>query len=875
MPGDLAEAVTTKAFVFWSNGTVPFYINPKHFDHEQSILIMTTLSVFAFKSCLKFVPALVAPKGFQHVLLFENPTGIRKCILDTEGHSYDEPHKIVLGYECLRSPRIDMVIMRALGFPLEHNRASRDLYIDVQLENVEPGAVQLFMKDLKLPLEWRSLPYDVHSVMHFGERDYSKNGHKTIIFKDHNVKQNRVGLTSLDVRKIELVYGPECRRRDRQEKIELCQNYPGVARKKREVENIRSLRVNPNITPPDTLTAFKNESDEKITEESNDKDDKTVKELGIEEELQRVVDQVYKVSSLALSNAKIKYCNTTKTELRTASDKNNPDILGIIEIVTNYAKNMVEHATTNMTQFCQASDSIESYQRARCSYYGGADRCPQSYRSTKSGPVRYSTQHRPVYAQSTKHDNRDIKISYINIRSGNKSEEVDARRKREVEDKEDEMTEVKVETGEKNSSIHDLRMGTTISMHDKRRRFQEHRFKVKGKRDSGKEDWDSSTVSLENARDRKNKQKRKNKYAREEQIDAEDYREDKQKHYKQYNEDNESENNERKREEIDNESEGYTEQSRRPRKKVDKNRSEYIREERKQKRQKIKEESEELANYNEQKSQLKRLIPKNSEVREDEKRIRTVEMTKKNREFYNERKWRDGIVRYIIKEDPEYDTADMRRRIDEVNSILKRKTCVRLQEITEEDSEKYQDYLVLDTSPDYVTGRVGGRRFGCLELFRGGQHRQHAAMMVMAMLGFYFELARHDRDKYVRVHTRHVRPDKLHHFEKIREDATFALPYDYSSATHPAWQFWRKIGKTGISTVATFKQQDPDGSVMRSLGQNERLLSDLDLVKINSVYGTKCLRRAGIEKSEEIRGEVAEEAKDENIKRKNTRAEDD
>jgi hypothetical protein len=47
--------------------------------------------------------------------------------------------------------------------------------------------------------------------------------------------------------------------------------------------------------------------------------------------------------------------------------------------------------------------------------------------------------------------------------------------------------------------------------------------------------------------------------------------------------------------------------------------------------------------------------------------------------------------------------------------------------------------------------------------------------------------------------------DKLHHFEKIRADATFALPYDYESATHPAWQFWRKLGKKGISTVATFK----------------------------------------------------------------------
>ncbi|KPJ00490.1 hypothetical protein RR46_07080 [Papilio xuthus] len=97
--------------------------------------------------------------------------------------------------------------------------------------------------------------------------------------------------------------------------------------------------------------------------------------------------------------------------------------------------------------------------------------------------------------------------------------------------------------------------------------------------------------------------------------------------------------------------------------------------------------------------------------------------------------------------------------------------------------------------------------FGVLELFEGKQHRQHAAMVVMSMLGFYFEPARHDRDKYIRVHVRHIRPDKLHHFEKMRAEATLPLPYDYDSATHPAWQFWRQVGRTGISTVATYKDK--------------------------------------------------------------------
>lgn len=40
-----------------------------------------------------------------------------------------------------------------------------------------------------------------------------------------------------------------------------------------------------------------------------------------------------------------------------------------------------------------------------------------------------------------------------------------------------------------------------------------------------------------------------------------------------------------------------------------------------------------------------------------------------------------------------------------------------------------------------------------------------------------------------------------------------------------------------------FNLQDPDGSLMKSMGQNSKLLSDIDIVKINSVYGNKCLRR--------------------------------
>ncbi|KAJ0169701.1 hypothetical protein K1T71_014886 [Dendrolimus kikuchii] len=87
-----------------------------------------------------------------------------------------------------------------------------------------------------------------------------------------------------------------------------------------------------------------------------------------------------------------------------------------------------------------------------------------------------------------------------------------------------------------------------------------------------------------------------------------------------------------------------------------------------------------------------------------------VELSKANQEFYKERQWPGGLVPYVIQDLKGFDLEDMRGRLKEVNDILKAKTCVKTQEMTEKEAEGYEDYLLLDTSPDYVTGRVGGRQ---------------------------------------------------------------------------------------------------------------------------------------------------------------------
>ncbi|XP_062526976.1 uncharacterized protein LOC101745063 isoform X3 [Bombyx mori] len=746
---------------------------------------MTALSVFSFKTCLRFTPAMSHPGDTDHVLLFANPDGKRRCALKTEGHSVFEPHLVTLGYDCLKSPYIEMVIMKSLGFPFEHNRPNRNLYVDILVENIQPEALELFTKDISLPVELRNLPYDYNSVMHFGARENSKNGHRTILFKDPKRTQNRVGLSEIDLRKIEVVYGPECLKRDRQAKIDLCQSYPGVARRKRDVRISESLRINPDITPfPKNLNI--SENDEINSTIIDDDLKSTLDKLEITDEMEILIEEIHTVIDMAVSRAKTRHCNgTTKHNSVPKINVTNTDLSGAVEIITNLVISNVENALTRK-DFCTSKD----IPIARCGY-GSDDRCRQTYRSTKSGAVKYSTQHRPTYYQSTNHyplsrikhllrsqgdkNTTDAKgsdsISDVNVEA--KKDRV--RKKRSLDGDVEEDSVRKSEKGSEEpgnlSSNHvtealdaALKNGTGGRMF-----FKARHYSVKSKNQMSNINWEDSNLSLETNRKISTK-KNDREYSRNVFTEM---------------------------------TEVYTEKQTKKR----------------LRQQKQKEKSG------------SRFAPK------------TVRLTKLNKEFYEDRKWPSGVVRYVIKDNAQYDVPGLRRRLEEVNEILMEKTCVRIRELSEDEVGKYKDYLVIDDSPDYVTGRVGGRQnFGSIELLRGGQHRQHTAMMVMAMLGFYFEVARHDRDLYIKVHPRHIRPDKLHHFEKIRPDATFDLAYDYKSATHPAWQYWRQIGRTGISSVATYKDQDPDGSIMRSLGQNEELLSDIDIIKINSVYGVKCFR---------------------------------
>lgn len=194
----------------------------------------------------------------------------------------------------------------------------------------------------------------------------------------------------------------------------MCKSYPGVRRRKREILEPfanRSLRVNPNITPPPHLWMeagiAKDETAEKLQEIAPDIDvPKNVSEslntLGIVRETDRITELVYQLSALALKNAREKYCNATSNETaefefnyeKTAKKTEASDVLGIHRTIAGFAKSIIEDAASNLTEFCQNSKTVEDYQN-QCKLDGDAQ-CPKAYRTSKSGAMKIVSKHKLV-----------------------------------------------------------------------------------------------------------------------------------------------------------------------------------------------------------------------------------------------------------------------------------------------------------------------------------------------------------------------------------------------------------------------------------------------------------------------------------------------
>lgn len=446
-----------------------------------------------------------------------------------------------------------------------------------------------------------------------------------------NTIQRRRSLTNLDLRRIEIVYGPECLKRDREAKLRECIPYDGQSkRRKRETEEPapspgQSLRVNPDITPPPTTPGPANGD---LPEELS----KRLKDLGIEVEVQEIVDKVSRISSKSLTDAREKYCNKSEKVEDRGSNKN-VSLVDVLETVASYAESLVSHAVENLTLFCEVADPVAFYQRAWCTFNN--PRCVQTYYKSTNLWQRPMTQYRPKIRQSTKHwdlwRNRAQNDTEDDA-TKSAAETTKARRKREAFTKEvdkDVVTPRYIEKSTSNSFRKSKFTGEPKEMYKKRQDSDE---------DAWDEDarvttihFDSDDVGADSDVTERQHVKRK-KPKSEFSSEKHGNRQEKSKHhsnqkiieYAPFEEDTPEPHKLKKQKEVPLKSGGSEISS----EKSDKNAAEV---------RLLKPKKKVNAENNMEKK--KEYVPK------------TVNLSKLNEEFYDARRWRDGVVRYIIADE--------------------------------------------------------------------------------------------------------------------------------------------------------------------------------------------------------------------------------
>ncbi|XP_070575319.1 uncharacterized protein [Ptychodera flava] len=159
----------------WRNGVVPYVIDSK-FKKKNQKLIKEAIGHFHERTCVRFVKRK-KQEDYVHIQRSDKCMSTIGRIGGRQTLSLDEKGCIYLG-------TIIHELMHTLGFHHEQSRTDRDMYVDIEWQNITPGKHRQF--DRKYVHEYTDplrAPYDYNSVMHYPRDAYSWNGLDTILPK--------------------------------------------------------------------------------------------------------------------------------------------------------------------------------------------------------------------------------------------------------------------------------------------------------------------------------------------------------------------------------------------------------------------------------------------------------------------------------------------------------------------------------------------------------------------------------------------------------------------------------------------------------------------------------------------------------------------
>lgn len=185
----------TSEFNLWPSAKVPFFIQG---DFEQPERVIKALAMFV-DTPIQFVPY----QGEEDVLVFQSTSMGCKSYLGKIGGK----QPVWISPQC-GVTEITHEIMHALGFIHEQNRSDRDIYIDIQWDNIIESKkinFELFPGSL-MKVSGRA-PFDFQSIMLYPPNMFSKNGHQTMnpVNKKNEISPSH-GLSSGDLLRLANAY---------------------------------------------------------------------------------------------------------------------------------------------------------------------------------------------------------------------------------------------------------------------------------------------------------------------------------------------------------------------------------------------------------------------------------------------------------------------------------------------------------------------------------------------------------------------------------------------------------------------------------------------------------------------------------------------
>ncbi|XP_040573996.1 hatching enzyme 1.2 [Lepeophtheirus salmonis] len=235
----------SRNFVFgsnnlWPNKQVPFTFGPSFTSNERS-LIQRAMNTIQARSCVRFVPR----SSQRNFVQFRNDRD--GCFASALGFNQNRATLVVnlSRRGCMGQGTIIHELLHALGFLHEQNRPDRDRFILVSWNNIIPTINRYYQfararasgESIALCNFRRLAPYsncyngmtsttlglnyDYRSIMQYSRTAFSRNGRPTLTATraGGSILGNRVGMTSLDIQKLNKAYqctgGTSCRDQNR------------------------------------------------------------------------------------------------------------------------------------------------------------------------------------------------------------------------------------------------------------------------------------------------------------------------------------------------------------------------------------------------------------------------------------------------------------------------------------------------------------------------------------------------------------------------------------------------------------------------------------------------------------------------------------